>query len=112
MSYAHQIKSKISKVTKIIHITEDNDPNNLIGRPNGYTDGAILYINGANQDDFGVADGAFIEIWPTKNDASARAKYIQGLVKAAPMIGTEPWMAPPGTWDLVVTDRCQAQARS
>ncbi|HEY9294163.1 MAG TPA: hypothetical protein VIP98_23010 [Microlunatus sp.] len=89
MQLAHQVKSKVSKVEKVVHITEDNDPNNLIGRPNGYTDGAILYIKGAPQDDFGVAEGAFIEIWPTTTAAEARAKYIKKINKAAPMLGNE-----------------------
>lgn len=89
MQLAHQVKSKVSKVQKVVHITEDNDPNNLIGRPNGYIDGAILYIKGAPQDDFGVAEGAFIEIWPTGTAAEARAKYIQKMEKAAPMLGSE-----------------------
>lgn len=89
MQLAHQVKSKISKVQQVVHITEDNDPNNLIGRPNGYIDGAILYIKGAPQDDFGVAEGAFIEIWPTGTAAEARANYIQKIEKAAPTLGSE-----------------------
>lgn len=89
MQLAHRVKSKVSKVQKVVHITEDNDPNDLIRRPNGYIDGAILYIKGAPQDDFGVAEGAFIEIWPTETAAQRRAKYIPSIQKRAPMLGSE-----------------------
>ena len=47
-------------------ITEDNDPNDLIGRPSGYTDAAVVYDSEAECTELGVDCGATIEIWPSE----------------------------------------------
>ncbi|MFG1912582.1 hypothetical protein [Kribbella sp. NPDC048928] len=72
-----------------MRITEDNDPNKLVGRPNGYSDAAVLYDKGTDCTDLGVDCGATVEIWPTTEDAKRRAAYIQNLLKDAPALGTE-----------------------
>jgi hypothetical protein len=79
----------VPTVTKIVQITEDNDPNDKIGRPNGYTGGAVLYDRNVSCTELGVDCGATIEIWPTAEGARARAAYIQGLLKGAPALGAE-----------------------
>lgn len=75
--------------TKIVVITEDNDPNDLLGRPNGYTDAAVIYDEGTTCTDLGAECGATIEIWPSRDDAQRRSDYIQGILKDAPAFGTE-----------------------
>ena len=47
---ATQLKAKVPSVTKIVTITENNDPNNKIGRPNGYVSAAVLYDPSLNCD--------------------------------------------------------------
>lgn len=85
--WAERIKQATS--TKIVVITEDNDPNNLIGRPNGYTDAAVIYDENANCTDLGAGCGVTIEMWPSRADAQQRSDYIQGILKETPAFGTE-----------------------
>jgi hypothetical protein len=87
--HATVIKAAVSTVTRIIQITEDNDPNDKIGRPNGYTDASVLYDRTITCTELGVDCGATIEIWPTADDANARAAYIQEILKGAPTLGAE-----------------------
>jgi len=73
----------------VVTITEDNDPNNKIGRPNGYVSAAIIYDAGGECEDLGVDCGATIEVWPSAEAATERSEYIQGLQKDAPILGSE-----------------------
>lgn len=75
--------------TKIVTITEDNDPNDLIGRPNGYVSAAILQDKGGECDELGADCGASIEVFATQAEAGARSEYILAILKEAPMLGTE-----------------------
>ncbi|MET8359809.1 hypothetical protein [Micromonospora sp. NPDC005171] len=70
---------------------EDTDPNNLLGRPNGYTSRASADMPGGdkNADKYDVGRGLAIEVFPTAEDADRRAKYIQDLMKNMPILGTE-----------------------
>lgn len=74
---------------EIVQITEDNDPNELLGRPNGYTDAAIIKLPGYDCADLGASCGITIEIWATEEDATSRSEYIQGVLKEMPMLGSE-----------------------
>ena len=71
--------------------TEDNDPNDLLGRPNGYTQRASADLPGGDKagEKFTVDRGLVIEVWPTAADADRRAEYIQTALKGAPILGTE-----------------------
>ena len=91
---ATQLKTHVPSVTKVATITENNDQNNLIGRPNGYVSAAVLYDSGTNCDvsGLGVDCGATIEVWPTEQAATTRAAYIQGILSGGGM-GSE--------WDFV-----------
>jgi hypothetical protein len=86
---AAQVKAGVSSVAKIVTITEGNDGNNLIGRPNGYTSAAVLYEKSVTCTSPGASCGATVEMWPTTADASRRAAYLQAIFKATPMLGTE-----------------------
>ncbi|MDS1114711.1 hypothetical protein RD149_13125 [Gordonia westfalica] len=74
-------------------ITEDNDPNNLIGRPNGYTAAYVIEDSRIGcpepPDKIGVDCGAMVEQWPDQASAQARADYIQRVRKDLPMLGQE-----------------------
>lgn len=80
---------KQDTTTKVVAITEDNDPNNLLGRPNGYTDAAVLYDKRVECAELGASCGAMIEIWASAADAQQRSEYIQTIQKAAPALGSE-----------------------
>lgn len=70
---------------------EDDDPNNLLGRPNGYTSRASADLPGGDTsgDDYSIERGLVIEVFPSAGDADRRSQYIQGLLKNAPILGTE-----------------------
>jgi hypothetical protein len=87
--WAKQVKARGDRIAKVVTITEDNDPNDKIGRPNGYTSAAVLYDRTLSCPDPGVACGASIEVWPSTADAKARSDYIQRALKDNPMLGTE-----------------------
>ena len=82
--------------TQVIQVTESNDPNNLIGRPNGYTGAAIIQAAGQECETLGVDCGATLEKWPSADTATSRAEYLQTIQKAAPILGSE--------WDYVKGD--------
>ncbi|MFE2617100.1 hypothetical protein ACFXA2_26245 [Micromonospora chalcea] len=71
--------------------TEDTDPNDLLGRPNGYTERASADLPGGDKDGdkYTVDRGLVVEVWPTGADADRRSEYIQTALKGAPILGTE-----------------------
>lgn len=88
---AEAIKTAVPEVTRLVTVDEDNDPNNLVGRPGGYIDGAILFDPRAEayDDQLGVDQGAFLEVWPDAEAATGRAKYIQDTLQQVRGLGTE-----------------------
>jgi hypothetical protein len=91
--YATALKSKLPRVRRVIVLTEDTDPNDMLGRPNGYISAAVLIdpqgespCSGKN---VGADCGAKVEVWPNAADAAARMKYVQEQLKQMPMLGTE-----------------------
>lgn len=70
---------------------EDTDPNKLLGRPNGYTSRASADLPGGDKDGtkYDVSRGLAVEVYPDAAGAEARSKYIQGLLKNAPILGVE-----------------------
>lgn len=71
------------------------DVNHLLGRPGGYTSKAAwndTRIRPADHPGLEPGDvqlGGSIEVYPDTDGAQARAKYIEGLISAAPVLGTE-----------------------
>lgn len=74
--------------SKLVQYTEDNDPNSLLGRPNGYSDGANIQWLMCD-DPPSVDCGAVVEVWGSEGKAIARAKYIQGVLSDNPALGSE-----------------------
>lgn len=68
--------------------TEDNDPNELLGRPGQYTSAATLYDKSLPCTDPGVDCGATIEVFATADEAKKRAAYIAS-VRTGGILGTE-----------------------
>ncbi len=89
---AQRLKAEVRSAGKIIVYTENNDPNDLLGRPNGYSKAALVVDDGSEVCDLkdpGIDCGAVIEIWSSDAEVKRRSKYIQTLQKEAPMLGTE-----------------------
>lgn len=78
-----------------ITFTAATDPNNLLGRPNGYIAKSAWIdtrVNSTEAQDTsaGAVDlGGSIEQFTKSSDAKARASYVQGVEKALPVLGVE-----------------------
>jgi serine/threonine protein kinase, bacterial len=89
-SVAESIKAAIPEVTELIEVTEDNDPNSLIGRPNGYVAATVLVDSRLPRcTELGADCGVMIEQWSDQAAAQNRADYIQSMLKSMPMLGQE-----------------------
>lgn len=80
---ANRVKTGVASVTKIVTITEDNDPNDKIGRPGGYVSAATLYDSGAECTELGAECGATVEVWADATQAKQRSEFILEALKAA-----------------------------
>ncbi|MFE3475116.1 hypothetical protein ACMZ5F_13580 [Streptomyces rhizosphaericola] len=73
-------------------VTEDDDPNHLLGRPNQYTSKVTFTDSRIKVDDVAGAEpgsvglGGAIEVFATAADAQTRADYIQNVTKGMPML--------------------------
>ena len=77
-------------VAKITVYSAADDSNHLLGRPGEYTSkteftDARIHDQAAN----GVAAGGSVEVFPAAAEAITRARYIQKIVQAAPILGAE-----------------------
>lgn len=79
---------------------EDTDPNNLLGRPNGYTSRASADLPGGNENfDQGDVDrGLVVEVFDNAVQCSTRKAYIASVKAGNSIIGTEyQYVTPDGT---------------
>ncbi|MFB7359422.1 hypothetical protein [Streptomyces gardneri] len=87
-----QLSAKVPTARLSGVVTEDNDPNNLLGRPNQYTskitftDARIKAGDVTDADPGSVELGGSIEVFTTAADAQARADYIRKVTKGTPML--------------------------
>jgi hypothetical protein len=111
-SAAESIRAAIPQVTELIEITEDNDPNNLIGRPNGYVAASVLVdsrLPRCTSTNLGDDCGAIIEQWPDQAAAQRRDDYVQSILRTMPMVGQQ-WTAVKGNLLLRVTGQLKPSA--
>jgi hypothetical protein len=84
------IQAAVTQVSKVIKLNAANDPNDLLGRPNGFTAAWRLYDSRASCDSpLDTTCGAAVEVWPTRADATARSDHIQAILKNAPALASE-----------------------
>jgi hypothetical protein len=77
-------------VTGIEVLTAASDPNQLLGRPGGYTSKSEFADSRmTGEAGPGVAAGGSVEVFADHAGAVRRARYIQGIVQAAPVLGAE-----------------------
>lgn len=90
-SAALVLQSQIPDVAELVKLDEDNDPNDLIGRPNGYTAATVIFDSrvSCEGDEPGVDCGATIEEWSSQEDAEKRSDYIQDLQSGSSFLGSE-----------------------
>lgn len=83
---AAELKASIPEVVELIDLNEDNDTNNLIGRPNGYVAATVLRDSRTEtcaRESPGVDCGATVEEWPNAAAAQRRADYIQAVTQSS-----------------------------
>ncbi|WP_147457222.1 hypothetical protein [Micromonospora pisi] len=70
---------------------ENTDPNDLLGRPNGYQSRAAADLPGGDPegDKFGIDRGLVIEQFADTAGADTRSKFIQDTLQSLPIMGTE-----------------------
>jgi hypothetical protein len=78
-------------LTNVAVQDEDTDPNNLLGRPNGYLSRTSADLPGGDKgsDKYGIDRGLVVEVFADADAAATRSKYIQDLQKGSPLLGTE-----------------------
>jgi hypothetical protein len=110
-SAARVLKAEIGEITELVVLNEDNDPNDLLGRPNGYVAAAVLLDSrvSCDTDDPGVDCGATIEQWPSRKAAEERSDYIQTLQSGSSLFGSE-WNTVRGELLLRVTGEMKPSA--
>ncbi|MFB6955466.1 hypothetical protein ACFCYB_00160 [Streptomyces sp. NPDC056309] len=86
------LSSEIASAKLSGTVTEENDPNNLLGRPNQYTskitftDSRIKPADVEGTDKGAVERGGAIEVFTSPENAQARAKYIESVTKSMPTL--------------------------
>ena len=89
------LTTKVGTAKATIVYTAENDPNHLLGRPNGYTSKASftdsrIKASEAKDNSAGAVDlGGSVEVYADEAGAAARKKYIDDLMKNAPILGSE-----------------------
>ena len=78
----------------VIIYTAATDVNHMLGRPGGYLSKAAFVdsrvdASQASTEAGDVSRGGGVEVFDNAADAQARETYIQSLIKAMPMLGTE-----------------------
>lgn len=87
---AARLKAAIGAITKTVTITEDNDPNNSIGRPGKYRQAVSIYDSRVKcQSPLDITCGAKVEVFADREEAQARADYLKGVTEANPILGSE-----------------------
>jgi len=85
---ARRLKTQIPQIIDVITMTEDNDENDLIGRPGQYDAASFMADKRlgcqatGDYDGLSIDCGAKIERWPSEADAKTRMKDIQDKLKA------------------------------
>ena len=84
------LAEKIGSAKSATVYTADTDPNNLLGRPGGYTSKADFTDDRAKPKlDDEVQNGGSVEVFEDSAAAEGRAKSIADILKAAKIFGTE-----------------------
>lgn len=81
---ANQLKEKISDMGKIEVYDEENDPNNLLGRPNQYTSKINFADNRIEQYEGSITGGS-IEVFKNSTDMENRKSYVESISAQASM---------------------------
>lgn len=96
-----QLGRKITGLKLVKAYTAADDPNHMLGRPNGYTSKTAFadsrvpadQVEGLASD--AVERGGSVEVYPDEAGAKARMDYIQTIGKSLPMASEYDYLAGP-----------------
>jgi hypothetical protein len=86
---------KIGTASLVKVYTAEDDPNSLLGRPNGYAsktafaDSRVPASKSAGKEADALERGGSVEVYSTPEDAKSRSAYIQAALKNVGFLGTE-----------------------
>lgn len=86
---AEELRGASTAAGQVVTINEDNDPNDKIGRPNGYVSAAVLYDSEITCDSLGVDCGMTIEVYADEATARNRGETLQSQLAEMPFLGDE-----------------------
>lgn len=78
---------EMPNVEKVVEVTAETDPNEMLGRSNGYSEGAVVYDSRLECRQPGIECGAFIEVWEDPADARASSEYTKALQNGMQSLG-------------------------
>jgi hypothetical protein len=80
------LKDKGLPIGESVEYTAENDPNDLLGRPNQYTSKVMFNDTRLKPDPmakgFDVQNGGSIEVFEDEDEAIARAEYLENVTKS------------------------------
>jgi hypothetical protein len=95
---AKQLVAKLKQaglpVGKVQCFTEDNDPNDLLGRPGGYTSKCDWADEREEQYNPEDTIGGSVEVFDTAEDAAARAEYLEAFAGSGALSTGYTWVVP------------------
>ena len=90
LTVAERLQAAIPSVSSVTEVTENNDSNNLIGRPGQYVTAAWVSDVSSDPTQTGIDGGAVVEVFANAEDAQSRSTYIQDTLRSmGPAFGTE-----------------------
>lgn len=86
-----QLVEKVPSARASVVYTADTDPNELLGRPGGYTSKAgFTDVRITDEEPDGrVEAGGSVEVFAKSGQARKRAEYISAVTEGMPMLGPE-----------------------
>lgn len=83
--YVKYFKDAGLPIGEVLVVSEDNDPNKLLGRPNQYTSKIIFEDTRVEQLGEGPVGGT-VEVFNNKDDMNKRKDYLEGIINSGPAI--------------------------
>ncbi|NYJ03194.1 hypothetical protein HNR19_003892 [Nocardioides thalensis] len=79
----------VPSVTKSVRLTDDTDPDKMLGSEEGYSEAAVFYDSRLKCPQPGIDCGAVLEVWADADGAKERSGYLKALQSGMQSLGTE-----------------------
>lgn len=91
------LEKQVPEARLTVEYTEEDDPNDLLGRPGGYISKVAFRDSRVSEDDALGAEkgdvqlGGGVEVYADPADAQKRKTYLESILKGGGIFGTEYW---------------------